>query len=124
MKIVWEKPRVRAWLVKCFGRGVLMDQEERALRFGEESLELIQSLGITRAQALALVKQVYDKPAGEPFQELGGTTVTLASLCVVTGLNAEDAYRTELIRCERPEIMDKIRTKHATKAVVSSRFRP
>lgn len=125
MKIIWEKPRVRSWLVKCFGRAVLDDVEERALRFGEESLELVQSLGVTREQALALVKQVYDKEPGDPFQELGGTMVTLATLCVVNPeLNAEEAYRTELVRCERPEIMQKIRDKHATKAVVSSRFRP
>lgn len=122
MKIVWEKTRVRSWLTKVFGKASLKDVEERGLRFGEEALELIQSLGITQHQAEALVKQVFAKPPGEPRQELGGALVTLASLCVVTGLEAEDAYRTEFMRCERPEIMEKIRQKHATKTVVSSSF--
>lgn len=124
MKIVWEKTRVRSWLTKVFGRPALNDVEERALRFGEEALELIQSLGVSQHQAEALVKQVFDKPEGAPRQELGGTLVTLASLCVVTGMDAEDAYRTEFMRCERPETIEKIRAKHAQKAVVSSRFRP
>jgi len=122
MKIVWEKTRVRSWLTKVFGKASLKDVEERGLRFGEEALELIQSLGVTREQAQALVKQVYDKPAGEPRQDLGGTLVTLASLCVVTGLDADDAYRTEFYRCEQPEVIEKIRRKQAQKAVVSSSF--
>ena len=122
MKIVWEKTRVRSWLTRVFGKASLQDVEERGLRFGEESLELIQSLGVTREQALALVKQVYDKPAGEPQQELGGTLVTLASLCVVAGLDADDCYRREFMRCEQPDVMEKIRRKHAEKAVVSSNF--
>ena len=116
-------PRVRNWLAEVFGKPALFDVEERGLRFGEEALELIQSLGVTREQALALVKQVFDKEPGEPRQELGGTLVTLASLCAVTELNATDAYETEFARCEQPEIIDKIKRKHATKAVVSSRFR-
>lgn len=124
MKIIWEKTRVKSWLRKVFGPEVLTDVEERGLRFGEESLELIQSLGITREQAEALVKQVYDKPIGQPDQEMGGTLVTLAALCVVTGLDAEIAYRREFTRCEQPDVIDKIRAKHALKAVVSSRFRP
>lgn len=120
--IDFDNERVGRWLAKVWPKQV-MDVEERALRFGEESLELIQSLGVTREQALLLVEQVYNKPAGEPDQELGGTTVTLASLCNVTGMDPDEAYEREFARCERPEIIEKIQRKHKEKLVVSSRQR-
>jgi len=119
--ISWNVPRVRQWLVNVFGDDSLNDVEERGLRFGEESLELIQSLGVTKDQALALVEQVFNKEPGEPKQELGGTLVTLASLCVVTRMDADLAYINEFNRCERPDIVEKIKAKHAGKLVVSSR---
>lgn len=122
MMLVFNIPRVKEWLSHVFGPEALTDSEERALRFGEESLELIQSLNVTREQALALVQQVYDKPVGEPMQELGGTLVTLASLCAVTGLHAGRAYQDEWDRVDRAEIIEKIRGKHKRKAVVSSRY--
>lgn len=121
--ILWDTPRVTRWLVNVFGRGALINVEERALRFGEESLELIQSLGVTQHQAEALVKQVYAKPPGDQEQELGGTTVTLAALCAITGLDADRAYRTELNRVHQPAVIAKIKAKHATKAVVSAEYR-
>ncbi len=115
--------RVASWLKKVFGPESLTDVEERALRFGEESLELIEALGVTKDQAIALVNQVFDKGApGEKMQELGGVCVTLASLCNVAKLDANLAYEIEFARCERPEIIAKIQEKHRTKAVVSARY--
>jgi len=120
--IMLQADRCLRWLAEVFGPSATQDVEERALRFGEESLELIQSLGITREQAEALVKQVFDKPIGEPEQELGGTMVTLATLCAVTGMNAGSAFATEFDRCDNPKVKQKIVTKHLNKAVVSSNF--
>lgn len=113
--------RCLSWLRIVFGNDT--DKEERALRFGEEALELIQSLGVTREQAADLVTQVFDKPVGETEQELGGVMVTLASLCAVAELDAEQAFETEFDRCEQPETIEKIKNKHANKLVVSSRYR-
>lgn len=117
-----QKSRCLSWLRVVFNDDT--DVEERALRFGEEALELIQSLGVTHDQAKALVEQVYNKPVGDPKQELGGTMVTLASLCAVTELDAGEAFEREFDRCELPAVIEKIKRKHAQKAVVSSRFRP
>ncbi len=118
--IMLQADRCLRWLAEVFGYGATQDVEERALRFGEESLELIQALGITQHQAEALVSQVFGKEPGEVNQELGGTMVTLATLCAVTGLNAGSAFATEFARCDSAEVKAKIRAKHDTKAVVSS----
>lgn len=123
MSIVWFQPeRLKRWLKACFP-GETIDIEERILRFGEESLELLQSEGVTREQALALVKQVFDKEPGDPYQELGGVTVTLAAYCAIKDADAGWAFETEMTRVENPIIMAKIREKHLTKAVVSSKHR-
>lgn len=118
-------PRMRKWLWDAFAPinpHILLDVEERALRFGEESLELIQSLGTTKEQAHALVEQVFNKPLGDPFQELGGVLVTLSSvLTVVPELDADQAFETEMSRVEKPAMMEKVRQKHRWKAVVSAR---
>lgn len=120
--IMLEADRCLRWLREVFGPSAEHDVEERALRFGEEALELIQALGVTEHQAEALVKQVFSKEPGEVNQELGGTMVTLATLCAVTGLNAGSAYATEFARCDSAEIKARIRAKHNTKSVVSSNF--
>lgn len=122
--IIFNSKRTLSWLTTVFGSGATTDVEERGLRFGEEALELIQSLGVTREQANALVKQVFDKPVGEPIQELGGVLVTLDSLCAVTDLDADEAYSNEWARVEEPGIIEKIQRKHAGKLVVSAKHRP
>lgn len=124
MSIDLQPVRVRAWLRRVWPSQI-MDVEERALRFLEESIELAEALGITKGQAHRLIHQVFDKgEPGQPMQELGGVTVTLASLCEVAKLNADEAFETEFARCEQPETIEKIQRKHLTKAVVSSRQRP
>jgi hypothetical protein len=71
---------------------------ERIHRHWEESLELGQSLGGTAEEAHQLVDYVFSRPAGEPYQEVGGTIVTLALLCEVAHINMELAAEEELDR--------------------------
>jgi hypothetical protein len=97
-----------------------MDVEERVLRFLEESIELGQVEGVTKEQALALIEQVYAKPPGVTSQEIGGVLTTLAAYFAVTGASPEQLFERELRRIEQPDIMEKIRTKHDGKLVVSS----
>ena len=100
------------------------DIEERALRFVEESIELAETDGVTREQCHALVDQVFDK--GEPgnsYQEVGGVMVTLAAYMALKNIDAGRAFEEELSRVEQPEVIAKIRAKHKTKAVVSSKWR-
>lgn len=105
--------RVKNWLLQCFGEKIATDKMERNHRYLEESLELVQSLGCTKEEALRLVDYVYGRPEGEPFQEVGGVMVTLAALCNANDLDMEKDGEVELERIwvKIPEI----RAKQATK---------
>lgn len=105
--------RVLPWMLECFGHDVSMDRVERNHRFIEEALELVQALGCTRSEAHQLVDYVFDRPAGEPAQEAGGTVVTLAALCIANDLCMHEAAETELARIWTK--IDAIRAKQATK---------
>ena len=107
--------RVQPWLLECFGAEIAADRMERNHRFLEESLELVQSLGCTASEAHQLVAYVFGRPVGDPPQEVGGVMVTLAALCLASGLDMHDAGEVELVRISVPEIVAKIRAKQAAK---------
>jgi hypothetical protein len=105
--------RVRNWVLTCFGVEIADDVVERSFRFLEESLELVQSLGCTRDNAMYLVDYVYGRPVGDPRQEAGGVEVTLNALCSAAGIDVGDAAEQEL---ERVWVrMEKIREKQRQK---------
>jgi len=105
--------RVRPWMLACFGETISNDITERNHRFVEESLELAQSKGCTASEAHQLVDYVFGRPVGEPAQEVGGVMVTLAALCLASGLDMQSAGETELARIWTK--IDKIRAKQAAK---------
>lgn len=107
--------RVFEWVLKCFNPEIAKDILERNDRFIEEALELVQSLGYTSNRAHALVDYVFNREKGEPFQEVGGVMVTLASLCSCAGLDMAKDGETELARINKPEIIEKIRKKQASR---------
>lgn len=107
--------RVNGWMHACFGPAVAADLKERPHRFLEEGLELVQSAGTTKAEALQLVDYVFGRRAGEPRQEVGGTMVTLAALCTAIGVNMASAAETELSRVSTPEMIAKLQAKNAAK---------
>lgn len=114
-----EKPtfqsRVQAWMQECFGPVIAADKQERAHRFLEEALELVQAGGCTAEEAHQLVDYVFSRPVGELSQEVGGVRVTLSALCTPHGIDEEQAAETELARITQPEIVLKIRAKQASK---------
>lgn len=112
--------RVGSWLEDCFGHTIAHDKIERIDRFIEEAIELAQSLGYSANRAHALVKYVFNRDVGEPNQELGGTLVTLASLCYAHGLDMAEGGETELRRIMQPEIREKIKAKQKTKPTGSA----
>jgi hypothetical protein len=89
---------VKPWLETCFSKEIASNKIERNHRFFEESTELVQSLNCTREEAHQLVDYVYDRPVGEPNQEVGGVMITLAALCLANNLNMHDAGFEELAR--------------------------
>lgn len=106
---------IHAWCIMTFGPDVTNDVRERCQRFLEEALELTQSLGLDRAQAHKLVDYVYDRPTGEPFQEMGGTLITLAALAAGAHLNMAAAGAAERERIFRPDVQEVIQRKQAAK---------
>lgn len=105
--------QVGKWLVSCFGATIAGDKVERNHRFLEESLELVQSCGCTKEEALQLVDYVFNRPVGEMSQEVGGVMTTLASLCRAHEVGMYECGFVELGRVW--EIKDKIRAKQAAK---------
>lgn len=105
--------RVHPWLLECFGAQIAADRVERNHRFLEESLELVQALGCTQSEAHQLVDYVFERPIGEPAQEVGGVMVTLAALCLASDLDMHAAGEVELARIWTK--VEKIRAKQAAK---------
>lgn len=105
--------RVKPWMDACFGPEISADKVERNHRFIEEALEFVQANGCTQSEAHQLVDYVYGRPVGEINQEVGGVMVTLAALCLASGVDMHEAAETELARVW--EKIDKIRAKQAAK---------
>lgn len=105
--------RVMPWLLECFGEMIAGDREERNHRFLEESLELVQACGCTQSEAHQLVDYVFNRPSGEPSQEVGGVMVTLAALCLANDLDMDAAAETELARIWTK--VEQVRAKQAAK---------
>jgi hypothetical protein len=105
--------RVDSWLIACFSETIARDRQERAHRFLEEALELVQAAGCTEHEAHQLVAYVYGRPAGEMEQEVGGVMTTLAAFCLAHGLDMHQAGETELARIWTK--VEKIRAKRAAK---------
>lgn len=107
------QPRVRPWMLACFGEKIAGDREERNHRFLEEALELVQACGCTASQAHQLVDYTFSRPVGEAAQEVGGVMVTLAALCLANGLDMHAAGEVELARIWTK--VEAIRAKQAAK---------
>ena len=102
--------RVQPWMQACFGAEISADRIERNHRFLEEALELVQSNGCTVSEAHQLVDYVFGRAVGEPAQEAGGVMVTLAALCLASGLDMHKAGEVELARISVPETMARVRS--------------
>ncbi len=105
---------VYAWARSTFGEDAAVPNE-RAYRFLEEALELVQAEGISAADVALLTVHVFQKPKGEPEQEAGGVGVTLLAYCESKGFSAEQAERLE---AERVFAIDPVyfRRRHNVKA--------
>lgn len=105
--------RVREWVDHCFGTKIADNKNERNERFLEESLELVQSAGMTEDQVKRLVTYVFSRPPGELKQEVGGVAVTFDALCSAHRLDRERCAEIELERIHG--LSDEIREKQRSK---------
>lgn len=103
--------RASDWASACFGADAAKDEFHRRNRFIEEAIELHQAAGGTADEIIQLVTHVYNKPTGDPHQEVGGTMVTLATLCNALGVDLLHAGEDELARVW--EEFPRIRAKQA-----------
>jgi len=106
---------VADWMHDCFGPEISADKLERADRFLEEVLELLQAVGYPRERVRELEGYTYSRPVGELGQEVGGVMVTLAALCSAHNVDMQGEGDRELDRITQPKIMRKIRDKQASK---------
>lgn len=106
---------VMRWMRVCFSSEIVGSEDERNQRFIEEALELVQSTGMTEAQAHAAVSYVFSRPVGEPTQEVGGVMVTLAALCSAHSMDLMECAEEEIERVNTDEVIEKIRAKQKLK---------
>lgn len=106
---------VGAWCRTTFGDALFRDPRARALRVLEEALELAQALGVRKADAAALVDYTFNRPIGEPAQEVAGVAITLLAACAALDINPDAAIAAELASIEQLATIEKIRDKQRTK---------
>ncbi len=104
---------VEKWMLKCFGTSISCDKIERNYRFLEEAIELVQSCNCTKKEAHELVDYVFNRKAGDKFQEVGGVLITLSALCSAQDLEMNSASIIELKRCW--DNIENIRSKQKNK---------
>ena len=98
LKIRWEDLQTRNlnFCLQCFGFGNTFDKRERALRFGEEAVELLQAAGLTKVDMVNLINHVYIKEPGEMRKELANAQLTLLALGASFGIHVEDEAERDL----------------------------
>lgn len=110
---------VRRWCYECFGVTITNNHIERADRFLEECLELVQTTpGFTAERAHALVDYVFSRPVGDRRQEIGGVAVTLSALANADNIVIASCANHELNRIQHPENIEKIREKQKLKSKI------
>lgn len=105
--------RIDNWMLETFGEEVLSDRKERAHRFAEEAIELLQAVGYTKEELQNMMNYVYERPVGEIRQEVGGTIHCLSALCTAHHINISHEAQAVMHYCEANSA--KIREKHFNK---------
>lgn len=91
------------WALDAFGGIENFDPcsvQERASRFLEEAIELCQAAGVTRQETNTVADYVYSRPAGDAFQEVGASMVTLNCLAETLQVSVHSAEIAEWQRVQ------------------------
>jgi hypothetical protein len=81
--------QVHEWCAAAFGAEHATSIPHRAIRMCEEAIEACQAAGGARSMVHRLVDYVFDRPAGELAQEIGGVGITLLTLAQAAGMSAD-----------------------------------
>jgi len=105
--------KVVEWFKICFGDPPdpkASNPRQRAARFAEEAIELMQAAELSREEVIQLVDYVYSRPSGEILDESSGVLTTLAMLTETHGIPldqcADHGIRMLYVKIE------KVRAKH------------
>jgi hypothetical protein len=96
---LWQT-RLNTWATRVFGIDHLQDPIVRGKRLVEESIEFAQSVGVDEHAIEQITAHVYSRPPGEPFQELGGVSLTFLAACTAMAVDANHVTNAELERVE------------------------
>lgn len=88
------------WANATFGTATADNTGERNRRFAEESIELVQALGLDKQVLHDIIDHVYAKPDGDIAQEIGQVGVSLLGLSEHLGIRADDEERKEFDRIQ------------------------
>lgn len=88
---------VLAWAVRSFGP-IAQNVDERAARIAEEAIEIAQVEGVPLDTIKRIADRVYSRPAGERWQEIGGTMIGILSYAEIVGLSMAECTRREFDR--------------------------
>lgn len=92
--------RVTRWVKTTFSPSAAYNIAERAARFFEEAIELVQASDMSQEEAHALVDYVFSSPKGIPFEEGGDALLTLHALCSAQMFTADIAGERALAKNE------------------------
>jgi hypothetical protein len=77
----------------------MTNKQIRALRMVEEAIETAQAMGVSRKVMQHTLDHVYNRPVGDPIQEIGGVLLTTSVLCTAIGWGMTSVFAKELDRC-------------------------
>ena len=88
---------VLAWAIRSFGP-IAQNEDERAARVAEEAIEIAQVEGVPIETIKRIADRVYSRPAGERWQEIGGTMIGMLSYAEIIGLSLAECTHREFQR--------------------------
>lgn len=89
---------LKMWAEAEFGPAEANSPQQRAIRLLEEAIETYQAAGGDLGMAWQLVEYVFNRPVGDPRQEVGGVMVTTLLFAHTLGLHAGICLEQEMTR--------------------------
>ena len=102
-------------MLEVWGAEILHEKRERALRFLEEALELVQATGLYKDDVIRQMHYTYDRPVGKVEEELGQTQFTFFALAACHDIDSYEAFQEVYRIACTPERIEKVKAKNILK---------